>query len=467
MSSSGEESSKQSRSDESLKTVDPSGRSNSPAATGSENSPQDSSSGEGVHSDDAKSDDATSKSDKVDIEVVKDGDGFRYQIWEDSSDGCSDAKKHRENTSDDGKESGSSHDGEAGCGKDSGSGSQDGKSSQNGSSSQDERKSNNSHTQSTSTPSVTSNGPSDASGKSGLTKTSGTSSTVDSSNAVGPPRAAGHPTKCGHYNHEQSVAVRKGYPEGEDDSSLQMERDLEMDARLAHVHTHLNPSTTMPHKGQRTLRFGRPPPVWVLPMGPLSPSELRKLTEPQEDDEPATVMLAPATALRGPKDLADLVVAAGFVFDSSARNGINSVRLPRCDRANRSIGQGYIQCRSMEVAELIVRHLAGTLMQSQDGSGEAAYSAQCGLVATRSYGTLPQTRLKLEWKSVVAPSQLQHRQNQVTYEEADSAQRSAPEEHFWHGEVQTRATPGHAARNFPSGYADARFMQAYAWSRGN
>jgi len=94
------------------------------------------------------------------------------------------------------------------------------------------------------------------------------------------------------------------------------------------------------------------------------------------------MMLAPSTVLRGLKDLADLAVAAGFDFSLSARHGINSVRLPRCDRANKSIGQGYIQRRTIDVAKL-KRYLAGTFTQTQD-AGEAAYSAQCGLVAMHS-----------------------------------------------------------------------------------
>lgn len=165
------------------------------------------------------------------------------------------------------------------------------------------------------------------------------------------------------------------------------------------------------------IRFMRPAPQWTLANGRITQEELAELSD---EFAPIDVALFRVFPLRGPKDLADLLVSLGFEFSVHAKAGVLRARLPRDANANRCSGYGFVQCKNASVAALLEQKVRGVTLATKNGEGNvASYCIGVGEVKTTQGAK--QRKLKLEWKAIVAPGWLESTQREVLYSDICTA----------------------------------------------
>lgn len=165
----------------------------------------------------------------------------------------------------------------------------------------------------------------------------------------------------------------------------------------------------------RVLRYNRGAPAWSLTNGMITPEERASMPD---GSAPVDVALFRVFPLRGPKDLADLLVAIGFEFDAASPVGILRARLPRDARANRCSGYAFVECRNRAVADLLEAKVSNVVLLCPPHSAEHACmesSSQVGVGEVRNRAAPGNRKLKLEWKAVVAPGCVEASQREVEY----------------------------------------------------
>jgi len=139
-----------------------------------------------------------------------------------------------------------------------------------------------------------------------------------------------------------------------------------------------------------------------------------------DEFNPVDVALFRVFPLRGPKDLADMLVTLGFEFDVRSKVGILRARLPRDATANRCSGYAFVECRNSAVARLLEHKIQGMTISSVNAEGNIA-TYTIGVGEVKNQQAKMQRKLKLEWKAIVAPGCVTSTQREVSYNEICTA----------------------------------------------